>query len=232
MASPSASSATCWEQMECSQPSRSAPGHAQHVAVAAVDHAGAGGEHALLAQRVAVVPGDAGVAAGAGHGAVQVGGHRHGFIVRGGAFVPPRAVAAAAEHREVRAVEHETALVVQPRVQVVDQVGSASTTTRSRGTRRGCARPRPAGRTARRARGGRAGRTRAPRAARACGRRWSGRRRDRLADLLGRGVAELADRREHLLALRRHAQPARAQPGGEVGAGCRLVRGGRPSRPS
>ena len=42
----------------------------EDVAVAAVDHAGARGQHALLAQRVAVVPGHAGVAPGREHTAV------------------------------------------------------------------------------------------------------------------------------------------------------------------
>ena len=45
----------------CSQLSRSAPGHGEHAAVAAVDQADVGRQQALLAHRVAVVRGDAGV---------------------------------------------------------------------------------------------------------------------------------------------------------------------------
>ena len=50
-------------------------GDDQNVAMAAVDDAHAGGEPALLAQRIAVVPGNRSVTAGAGHRAVEVGAH-------------------------------------------------------------------------------------------------------------------------------------------------------------
>ena len=63
-------------------------GDDEEVPIGPVDHARAGTEQPLFAQRVAEMPGHAGVAAGGGNGKVSR--HRVNLIALSAAFVPLR----------------------------------------------------------------------------------------------------------------------------------------------
>ena len=244
MASPSLSALRCWERWCAASPAGPGPGRRARRGCCG-RHAGAGGQHALLAQRVAVVPGDAGVAAGRGTP------WSTGTVVVSGVVISPGSSRRGRLCSAVRPASSATQVAQRPKT--VKWARSSDETALALESRRRAASTRS----------GSASTTLPQRVAddvdvlvlgRAVGRRAvaevgvpdeaelleqleravDGGDVDaghRLADLLRRGVAELAHGGQHLLALRRDAQPA-ARAGARRGSSAMAPRRDGPCRPS
>ena len=213
--SPSASAATCCEQIECSQPSRSCAGHDEHVAVAAVDDAGArwsAGAARAAGRRSA--RGRLRRGRSAGHGVLEVARHRRRVHRARARVLFRRAVAAPSEDREVRRGRGRSRLGrAAAAASASTSVGSASTTAAAR-----VADDMDVlvlGRPVRRCAVAEVGVADEAELLEQFEGAVDGGDvdvRNGVADLLGRGVAERAHGGEHLLALRRSRAARGPQP--------------------